>query len=111
MPSTRLTCRPNSTSGSTSVGDDAAVRAVTAAPYRTIDVLDQQQFSDSVSAEIDKMLGLIYALLALAIVISLLGIANTMALSIFERTRELGLLRAVGMSRPQLRATGAWEAR
>ncbi len=42
------------------------------------------------------MLGLFYALLMLAVVIALLGIANTLALSIFERTRELGLLRAVG---------------
>ncbi|MEI2653545.1 MAG: FtsX-like permease family protein, partial [Microthrixaceae bacterium] len=56
------------------------------------------------------MLGLFYAMLALAIVIALLGIANTLALSIFERTRELGLLRAVGMDRSQLRSAIRWEA-
>ena len=56
------------------------------------------------------MLGLFYALLALAVVIALLGIANTLALSIFERTRELGLLRAVGMSRAQVRSTIRWES-
>jgi putative ABC transport system permease protein len=56
------------------------------------------------------MLALVYALLALAIVIALLGIGNTLALSIFERTRELGLLRAVGMTRSQLRSTIRWES-
>jgi putative ABC transport system permease protein len=56
------------------------------------------------------MLGLVYALLALAVVIALLGIGNTLALSIFERTRELGLLRAVGMTRAQLRKTIRWES-
>ena len=68
------------------------------------------RFIDSVNAEIDTMLGLFYALLALAIVIALLGIANTLALSIFERTRELGLLRAVGMARSQVRSTVRWES-
>jgi putative ABC transport system permease protein len=56
------------------------------------------------------ILNLMYALLGLAVFIALLGIANTLALSIFERTRELGLLRAVGMTRRQLRATVRYEA-
>ena len=81
-----------------------------AAAYPSVDVLDKQGFIDSLSAQINKMLGLIYAMLALAIVIALLGIANTLALSIFERTRELGLLRAVGMAKAQLRASVRWEA-
>src|SRR5215469_12814323 len=51
-----------------------------------------------------------YALLALAILIALLGIGNTLALSIFERTRELGVMRAVGMTRRQLRSTIRWES-
>lgn len=51
-----------------------------------------------------------YALLALAVVIAFIGIANTLALSIHERTRELGLLRAVGLTRGQLRAVVRWEA-
>ena len=56
------------------------------------------------------MLNLIYVMLALAVIIALIGIANTLALSVLERTRELGLLRAVGMNRRQLRAAVRWES-
>jgi putative ABC transport system permease protein len=90
-------------------GDDAAIRG-TAAGYASAEVLDTGEFLASVNAEIDVILGVIYALLALAVVIALLGIANTLALSIFERRRELGLLRAVGMIRAQVRSTIRWEA-
>ena len=61
-------------------------------------------------SEIDKILNLVYVLLAMALVIALFGIANTLALSVFERTREFGLLRAVGMSRAQVRSTVRWES-
>ena len=56
------------------------------------------------------MLGIVYVLLFLAIVIALMGIANTLSLAIHERTRELGLLRAVGQSRRQLRSMVRWES-
>ena len=82
--------------------------AVAAWPNATIE--DQAEFKESVTEEIDMMLNLIYGLLALAVVISLIGIANTLALSVSERTRELGLLRAVGMHRRQLRRAVRWEA-
>jgi putative ABC transport system permease protein len=87
----------------------AAVKAVVA-EYPGVTVLDQQGYKDAQAAPINQMLALVYALLALAIVIALLGIGNTLALSIFERTRELGLLRAVGMTRSQLRSTIRWES-
>ncbi|HZI44932.1 MAG TPA: FtsX-like permease family protein, partial [Ilumatobacter sp.] len=90
-------------------GDENAITGVAAA-YGSAEVLDKEAFLGVMSGEIDTMLGLFYALLMLAVVIALLGIANTLALSIFERTRELGLLRAVGMARSQVRAAVRWES-
>ncbi len=78
--------------------------------YPNAELQDQTEFKAAQAEQINQLLGLIYVLLALAIVIAWLGIMNTLALSIFERTRELGLLRAVGMSRSQLRTTVRWEA-
>ncbi|MGH9133012.1 MAG: ABC transporter permease [Ilumatobacteraceae bacterium] len=90
-------------------GDETAITAA-ATGYASAEVLDQDAFLDNVNGEIDTILGLFYALLALAVVIALLGIANSLALSIFERTRELGLLRAVGMDRAQIRSSVRWES-
>ena len=64
---------------------------------------DQADFADEQRGFIDQMLFIIYALLGLAIIIAVLGIVNTLGLSVMERTREIGLLRAVGLSRAQLR--------
>jgi putative ABC transport system permease protein len=87
----------------------AAVRAV-ATKYSGTTVMDQAAFKADQAKPIQQMLSLVYALLALAILIALLGIGNTLALSIFERTRELGVMRAVGMTRHQLRAMIRWES-
>ena len=86
--------------------DAATVRAgidSVIADLPTITLKDQAEFAAEQRAPIDQMLMLIYALLGLAVVIAVLGIINTLALSVIERTREVGLLRAVGLSRRQLR--------
>jgi putative ABC transport system permease protein len=87
--------------------DAATVRAgidSVVAPLPTVTLKDQAEFAAEQRAPIDQMLALIYALLGLAVVIAVLGIVNTLALSVIERTREVGLLRAVGLSRRQLRS-------
>ncbi len=78
--------------------------------YPNAELQDRTEFKDAQAAQINQLLGLIYVMLLLAVVIALIGIANTLALSIYERTRELGLLRAVGMSRRQLRSSIRWES-
>jgi putative ABC transport system permease protein len=87
----------------------AAVESVLAA-YPNASLQDQAQFKESITSDIDRMLNLIYGLLFLAVVIALIGIANTLALSIHERRREIGLLRAVGMTRGQVRGSVRWES-
>ena len=74
------------------------------------EVLNQQELKENREEQINQLLGLIFALLALAVIVSLFGIANTLALSIHERTRELGMLRAIGMSRRQVRTMIRYEA-
>jgi putative ABC transport system permease protein len=66
-------------------------------------VQDKQQFADSIKGQLNQLLYMIYGLLALAIIIAVFGIINTLGLSVLERTREIGLLRAVGLSRSRLR--------
>jgi putative ABC transport system permease protein len=74
-------------------------------PYYVVQVQDREQFKGQQATQINGLLGILYALLALAIVIAVLGIINTLALSVVERRREIGMLRAVGMVRSQLRRT------
>ena len=90
--------------------DAAATMAAVTAEFPQVDVEDRQEFLESQQGQVDQILITVNVLLLLAVVIAVLGIGNTLALSVFERTRELGLLRAVGMSRRQTRRMIRWES-
>jgi len=87
----------------------AAVEKV-AKDFPSAEVQDQSEFQKSQEDQLNQLLAIVYGLLIFAILIAVLGIANTMALSVYERTREFGLLRAVGMSKRHLKRSVRWEA-
>jgi putative ABC transport system permease protein len=80
------------------------------APFPNVEVEDQAGFRDKYASFLGQVLNLVTALLLFAVIIALFGVMNTLYLSIYERTRELGLLRAVGMGRRQTRSMVRWEA-
>jgi putative ABC transport system permease protein len=84
--------------------------AAAAARYGSPRVLDRAQYEAAAAGGVSTVLAVVYVMLVLAIVIALLGIANTLSLSIHERTAELGLLRAVGQTRAQTRSMVRWES-
>ena len=88
---------------------DAAVEAAME-PFPQANVQTNAEFLDSQEAQINQLLLIITLLLAFAILIAILGISITLALGVFERTREIGLLRAVGMNKRQTRRSVRWEA-
>jgi putative ABC transport system permease protein len=98
--------------GAAGVAPAELQRAVSAAvvDYPNVEVQDQAAFREKQAGFIDQMLGLVTALLLFAVLIALFGIVNTLGLSIFERTHEIGLLRAVGMTRRQVRGMIRWES-
>ncbi|MFF9365115.1 ABC transporter permease [Streptomyces griseoluteus] len=84
---------------------DTAYKALKASlhDYPQYTVRDQTDYKQALKDQIGQLLNLIYGLLALAIIVAVLGVVNTLALSVVERTREIGLMRAIGLSRRQLR--------
>ncbi|MFI8827633.1 ABC transporter permease [Streptomyces sp. NPDC053431] len=72
-------------------------------PYPQYKVADQADYKKDLQDQVGQLLNIVYGLLALAIVVAVLGVVNTLALSVVERTREIGLMRAIGLSRRQLR--------
>jgi putative ABC transport system permease protein len=114
---TAITPQPTDFQIGVMVADDVPVESVRApikdllkAEYPTMQVQDRDEFTQGIVDQISILLNVIYGLLAVSIIIALIGIANTLSLSIHERTRELGLLRATGMMRSQLRSSVRWEA-
>ncbi|NEC03777.1 ABC transporter permease [Streptomyces sp. SID7909] len=85
--------------------EDAAYAALkdSLAKYPTYKVQNQADFKEDLKDQIGQLLNVVYGLLALAIIVAVLGVVNTLALSVVERTREIGLMRAIGLSRRQMR--------
>lgn len=94
----------------TTVADLVAAARAATADYPTVEVLDRSAFIADAASQIDVVISIINVLLALSVLIAVLGIVNTLALAVLERTRELGLLRAVGLGRRQTRRMVVVEA-
>jgi putative ABC transport system permease protein len=94
------------------VSQESARTALQAAvdKYGQGTLLSKREYIDSQSGQINQLLGLIYGLLFLSVIIAVVGIIITLLLSVFERQREIGLLRAVGMTKSQVRTTVRWES-
>jgi putative ABC transport system permease protein len=79
-------------------------------PFPGLEVLDRDGFIGDLAAQLSALVNVIIGLLLLSIIIAMIGVANTLSLSVYERTRELGLLRAVGMAKQQISSAIRWEA-
>ncbi len=98
------------TEGGETLANQHALQHALEEDFPNIDVLTRAEFRNDQQAQVDQFLTVLIAILALSEIIAILGIINTLALSVYERTRELGLLRVVGMSRRQVRRMIRWES-
>jgi putative ABC transport system permease protein len=98
------------TRGGEKLANQRALQRALARDFPNIHVLTRAQFRHDQQAQVDQFLTVLIAILALSEIIAILGIINTLVLSVHERTRELGLLRVVGMSRRQVRRMVRWES-
>jgi putative ABC transport system permease protein len=96
--------------GASPAATRASIDRLLAARYPDTETQDREQVKQTQAGQINQLLYLIYALLALSVIVAFFGIVNTLALSIFERTRELGMLRAIGTSRRQVKRIVRLEA-
>ena len=94
--------------GATPANSEALKAALAGIP--TAEVRDDAEYKDSIVGQVNQLLNLMYGLLAMSVIISLFGIVNTLVLAVYERTREIGLVRAIGASRSQVRATVRYES-
>jgi len=94
--------------GATPANSEALKTALEGVP--TAEVRDDAEYKDSIVGEVNQLVNLMYGLLAMSVIISLFGIVNTLVLAVYERTREIGLVRAIGASRSQVRATVRYES-
>ena len=78
--------------------------------FPVAEVQNKEEFKDTITGRVDQFLALIYALLSLSVIVSLFGIVNTLVLSIHERTREIGMMRAIGTSRRLVRRIVRYES-
>jgi putative ABC transport system permease protein len=86
------------------------IHRVLQAQYPSADVYSQQDLKNQQNQNVNQLLALIYVLLAMSVIVSLFGIINTLVLSVYERTREIGMLRAIGTTRRQVRWIIRWES-